>query len=94
MRTEPNKNEAQQISWTSGRDTDSKPADLRVLTVPEVSSLLRIPASTIYDLARKKRIRAVKVGRHWRFLAKEVEEYLRGVSRSFIPSRTEEGSGL
>ncbi|MCB9800235.1 MAG: PilZ domain-containing protein [Candidatus Omnitrophica bacterium] len=49
-----------------------------ILTVQEVSALLKISASSLYDLARQGKIRAVKFGRHWRFLAKDIEAHLQG----------------
>jgi len=53
-----------------------------ILNVAEVSAILRIPASTLYDLARQGKIRSVKVGRHWRFFAKDIQALLRGTQNS------------
>jgi len=50
-----------------------------VLTVQEVSDLLKIPASTIYDLAKKGKLRGVKLGKHWRFLEEDILALLRGI---------------
>ena len=52
----------------------------KVLTIYEVSELLRIPASTIYDLAKKGRIRGVKFGKHWRFLEEDILGYFKIVT--------------
>lgn len=50
-----------------------------ILTVKEVSAILKISASSIYELAQQGKIRAVKFGRHWRFLAGDIRDYLLGV---------------
>lgn len=42
------------------------------MTVEEVSTFLRIPASTIYGLAKQGKIRGVKFGKHWRFLEDDI----------------------
>ena len=49
----------------------------KILTIQEVSAFLRIPASTIYDLAKKGKIRGVKFGKHWRFLEEDILGYFR-----------------
>jgi excisionase family DNA binding protein len=48
-----------------------------VLTAREVGELLRIPVSTVYDLARRGILPAHRVGRAWRFLRQEIETWLR-----------------
>jgi len=58
---------------------EEKEANLgKIMTAQEVSDLLRIPLSTIYDLAAKGKIRGVKFGKHWRFLEEEIIRYFRG----------------
>ena len=54
----------------------------KVMSVPEVAAYLKIPASTIYELTRKGKIRSVKVGRQWRYLEADVLAFLRGESKS------------
>jgi len=44
----------------------------RIMSVKQVSDLLQIPMSTIYDLAQKGKIPGVKFGRHWRFLEEDI----------------------
>ena len=39
-----------------------------VMTAPEVAELLRIPKSTVYELARRGELPARRLGRTWRFL--------------------------
>ncbi len=68
----------------SQRDNPEHRAAVSILTAAEVSRMLRIPLSTIYDLAGKKKIRGLKIGKHWRFVAQDIEEYLGGVNDNFI----------
>lgn len=49
----------------------------RFLNVAYVARLMRVPDSTVYDLARQKRIGGmVKFGRHIRFERTRFEEWL------------------
>jgi excisionase family DNA binding protein len=47
-----------------------------VMTARELGALLRIPVSTVYDLARRGLIPAHRVGGAWRFIRQEIEEWL------------------
>ena len=47
-----------------------------LLTVDEVANYLRLKPSTVRAMARRGEIRAVKVGRVWRFLKSSVKEIL------------------
>jgi excisionase family DNA binding protein len=49
-----------------------------VMTAREVGELLRLPASTVYDLARRGLLPGHRVGRAWRFIRYEIEDQLRG----------------
>ena len=44
-----------------------------ILNIKEVSNYLKIPVSTIYKLAQDGKVPAVKVGKHWRFLKRDLE---------------------
>lgn len=44
----------------------------RVLTIKELSDLLKIPVSSLYFLTNAGKIPAVKVGKHWRYLEKDI----------------------
>jgi len=50
--------------------------DNEILTHDEVVEWLKIPKSTLYKLLNEKKIPAVKVGRHWRFLKADILSWL------------------
>jgi excisionase family DNA binding protein len=47
-----------------------------VMTAREVADLLKMPVSTIYQLARRGELPARRLGRTWRFLRPRLEELL------------------
>jgi len=47
-----------------------------ILTVLEVAHFLRVPKSTVYKLARRGQLPARRIGKHWRFLWKDIEEWV------------------
>lgn len=47
-----------------------------VMTACEVADLLKMPVSTIYQLARRGELPARRLGRTWRFLRPRLEELL------------------
>jgi len=44
-----------------------------ILNIREVSQYLKIPVSTVYKLVQEGKVPAVKFGRHWRFLKKDLD---------------------
>lgn len=50
----------------------------KVMTVEEVSTYLKIPVSTLYEITRKGRVRGIKVGRRWRYLESDILAFLHG----------------
>ena len=60
--------------------------DTQVLTLMEVAALLRVPKSTVYKLAQNGTVPAFKVGKHWRFLLRDVEGWLRSQRNVFLVS--------
>ncbi len=46
------------------------------MTAGEVAELVKIPRSTVYDLARRGLIPAHRIGRAWRFVRQEIEQWL------------------
>ena len=60
--------------------------DTQVLTLMEVAALLRVPKSTVYKLAQNGMVPAFKVGKHWRFLLRDIELWLRSHGNiPFVP---------
>jgi excisionase family DNA binding protein len=49
-----------------------------IMTAMEVADLLKLPVSTIYQLARRGELPARRLGRTWRFLRPRLEELLGG----------------
>jgi excisionase family DNA binding protein len=47
-----------------------------VLTAREVAEFVKLPRSTVYDLARRGLIPGHRIGRAWRFVRQEIEEWL------------------
>ena len=66
-------------SLFSSRDRDEVP---RLLTAQEVAELLRVPRSTIYELARARRIPFVKVGRRTLFVPQALVDWIAAQSVS------------
>jgi excisionase family DNA binding protein len=50
--------------------------DGEILTVMEVARFLRVPKSTVYKLARVGELPASKIGKHWRFLRRDIHEWM------------------
>ena len=48
----------------------------RLLTAAEVSEILRVPRSTVYELARSRRIPFLKVGRRTLFDPQLIAEWI------------------
>ncbi len=44
-----------------------------ILNIKEVSRFLKIPVSTVYKLVQGGKVPAVKVGKHWRFMKRDLE---------------------
>jgi excisionase family DNA binding protein len=54
----------------------------QLLTAREVAELLRLPVSTVYELARTERLPHLRIGRAMRFSREDLETYLADVCRS------------
>lgn len=44
-----------------------------IMNIKEVSHYLKIPISTVYKLAQDGKVPAVKLGKHWRFMKKDLD---------------------
>jgi excisionase family DNA binding protein len=49
---------------------------VRLLTPEDVAELLQVDRETIYRMARRGDLPAIKVARHWRFRAARIERWL------------------
>jgi len=47
-----------------------------ILTAQDICKYLKIPRSSLYQLARRRKIPAFRVGRHWRFKKAKIEEWV------------------
>ena len=54
----------------------ASPSDSEILTVLEVARFLRVPKSTVYKLARLGQLPASKIGKHWRFLRRDIHDWM------------------
>lgn len=54
------------------------PSESEILTVSEVARFLRVPKSTVYKLARLGELPASKIGKHWRFIRRDIHEWMHG----------------
>lgn len=50
--------------------------DSEILTVMDVAQFLRVPKSTVYKLARLGELPASKIGKHWRFLRRDIHQWM------------------
>jgi excisionase family DNA binding protein len=55
--------------------------DGEILTVVDVAQFLRVPKSTVYKLARIGELPASKIGKHWRFLRRDIHEWMHSRSQ-------------
>ena len=64
-----------------------------LLTLSEVSTFLKVPKSTIYKLARERRLPGHKVGKHWRFVREEIESWVQNAGGEDAVSALPANSG-
>lgn len=58
--------------------------DSEILTVLDVARFLRVPKSTVYKLARLGELPASKIGKHWRFLRRDIQDWMHHRSHQVI----------
>ena len=63
------------------------PLDDRLLNAEDVAELLRLPVSTIYDLARTGRLPSLRIGRALRFSQHDLETHLAQHCRAEVVAR-------
>ncbi|MEK6801149.1 MAG: helix-turn-helix domain-containing protein [Nitrospirota bacterium] len=65
------------ITATTNANLDgASPSDSEILTVLDVARFLRVPKSTVYKLARLGQLPASKIGKHWRFLRRDIHDWM------------------
>ena len=47
-----------------------------IMTVAELALYLRLHEQTVYKMAKEGRVPAYKVGNRWRFLRRDIDEWL------------------
>ena len=57
-----------------------------ILTVAEVARLMRVSRDTVYRLAARGELPGRKIGRIWRFLEDDIEQYLRKRPQAMLPT--------
>lgn len=62
--------------------TQANTTDGEILTVQEVARFLRVPKSTVYKLARVGELPASKIGKHWRFLRRDIHDWMHSRSQA------------
>lgn len=68
--------------------------DLALLKAKEASRILRLPLSTLYRLCKAKKIKAVKIGRQWRFKKEDILLYFdKDVDTSMARYKSDEKIG-
>ncbi|MEP6932831.1 MAG: helix-turn-helix domain-containing protein [Nitrospirota bacterium] len=61
---------------TTIQANDAPLTDGEILTVTDVARFLRVPKSTVYKLSRVGQLPASKIGKHWRFLRRDIHEWM------------------
>ncbi len=62
---------------TTKINVDNAPlSESEILTVMDVARFLRVPKSTVYKLARLGQLPASKIGKHWRFLRRDIHDWM------------------
>jgi excisionase family DNA binding protein len=56
----------------------SEMEEKRLLNVDEVADYLKIPKSTLYKMCSEREIPCAKIGKHWRFDKKLIDEWFVG----------------
>lgn len=56
-------------------------SDDDILTVAEVAGYLRLNPQTVYRLTQQGQLPGFKVGRHWRFSRRHIEEWMKAKVR-------------
>ena len=66
---------------TMVKPNGAPPLDGEILKIMDVAHFLRVPKSTVYKLARVGELPALKIGKHWRFLRRDINEWIHNRSQ-------------
>ena len=72
------------------RAMDDKPA-VDILNLDETADYLRVSNQTVYNMIKRGRIKASKVGREWKFLRSDIMAYLESTSSDKLLSMAAKG---
>lgn len=61
-------------------------SEAEVLTLSEAAEYLRLCTETVSKYATLRKIKGRRIGRDWRFLRTELENFLRGEANDVSPS--------
>ncbi|HUA97883.1 MAG TPA: helix-turn-helix domain-containing protein [Terracidiphilus sp.] len=48
----------------------------QLLETPEAASAMKIHPKTLQKMARRREIRGIRVGKHWRFRASDIQDWI------------------
>jgi excisionase family DNA binding protein len=76
------KNEKKRAAFAN-IDGDVPMSSGEILNIKEVSGYLKIPVSTVYKLIQEGKIPAIKLGKHWRLMKKDIDRLFVHSSQSY-----------
>ena len=62
----------------------------KFFTIQEIADFLRVNKITIYRMAKKRAIPALKVGRQWRFEKKLIQRWIESQEGQFMTKKEDE----
>ncbi len=62
----------------------------RILTVRDVSNLLRVHPSTVYRMLKRNQLPAFRIGSDWRFTVEAIDHWLTSIAPGMRPRATGE----
>jgi excisionase family DNA binding protein len=80
------KNEKKQEAFANN-DGEFPMSSAEILNIKEVSDYLKIPVSTVYKLIQEGKIPAIKLGKHWRLMKKDIDRLFVHSSQSYSKLR-------
>ena len=50
---------------------------MELLDITQAAAMLNIPVKSVYIYAKRKQIPGMRVGRHWRFVREDLEQWIK-----------------